>query len=247
VFELDELRLNHYPELRRVALGAFVRRLLGEIGYEPDRVDGAAIIAGDRYSQVCTASSQRLFMFGLWSKGVSYGHGKTDSPRAMVDAIAAFVFERKSVHVMADRIPFVELTSAARAHERGELVEHRWAEYLAWDAETLVKRALLPIVQQASYRSKLRRLFPFVDLCSLHLSRTTGYPYRAIDAWAAPVTRDDGSALGNRLVPGRYEVFVGKPNGARSLGEGDAAWAAETLERAVPDDTGPAVDGTADT
>ena len=233
--EVDELRHVHYPELVRAPLGALVRRLLREIGYEPDRGDGPTIAFGDRYSQVCTASVRRMFMFGLWDKGVSYGHGKTDSPRAMVDAIAAFVFDRKSVDEMVDRFPFIELGAAARAHEQGKLVEHRWAEYLAWNGESAVRRALLPVVQETSRQSKLRGLFPFVSLESLHFSRTTGYPYRAIDAWASPAKRNDA-----------YEVFVGEPTGPRSLGEGDARWTAETLERAVPDDVGPAVDGTAE-
>jgi hypothetical protein len=241
----DESRHGHYPELSRVPLGVFVRRLLREIGYAPDRADGPILAAGDRYSQVCIASVQRLFMFGLWDKGVSYGHGRTDSPRAMVDAIAAFVFDRKSVDAMADRFPFVELTSAARAHERGELVDHRWADYLAWSTDHPLHRALLPVVEEAARRPKLRCLFPFVSLEALHLSLTTGYPYRAVDAWTAPLKHSTGASE-DRFVRGRYEVFVSEPTGPRSLGDGDARWAAETLERVVPDDAGPAVDGTAE-
>jgi hypothetical protein len=235
----------HYPELQRVSLGRFVRRLLRELGYEPDRSEDPKITIGPRYSQVCTASLRRLFMFGLWDRGVSYGHGKTDSPRAMVDAIAAFVFAQKSVDDMTHCFPFVELTDAARAHERGQLVEHRWAEYLGWDASNLVKRALLPVLFEASRRAALRCLFPYVNLQALHFSRTTGYPYRAIDAWTAPVVRS-GPSLAERLAPGLYEVVISDAHGPRSLGYGDARWAADRLEQAVPDGSGPAVNGTAD-
>jgi hypothetical protein len=236
--DLDELRLAHYPELRRTSLGALVRRLLREIGYAPDGGDGATIAHGERYSQVSLATVKRMFVFGLWDRGVSYGHGRTDSPRAMVDALAAFVFDGKCVDDMIHRFPFVELTAAARAHERGELVEHRWGELLASCAESA---PLGPIVLEASRQAKLRALLPFVNLQSLHFSRTTGYPYRAVDTWTRPAMRE-GASLAERIVPGQYEVFSEE----QSLGVGDAAWAAARLGAAVPDDTGPAVDGTAD-
>jgi hypothetical protein len=236
--DLDELRLALYPELHRTSPGALVRRMLREIGYAPDGGDGATITHGERYSQVSLATVRRMFVFGLWDRGVSYGHGRTDSPRAMVDALAAFVFDHKCVDEMLHRFPFVELTAAARAHERGELVEHRWAELLASSAESA---ALGPIVREASGHPKLRALLPFVNLQSLHFSRTTGYPYRAVDAWTRPAMRD-GASLAERVVPGQYEVFSDE----HSLGVGDAAWAAACLAGAVPDHTGPAVDGTAD-
>jgi hypothetical protein len=239
------MNVDHYPELTRVPLGRFVRRLLREIGYDPDRSDEPKITLAHRYSQTCTASVRRLFMFGLWDRGVSYGHGRTDSPRAMVDAIAAFVFERKSVADMLSFFPFVELTDAARAHERGELVEHRWGEFLAWTSTNSVKRAVLPLLLETSRRPKLRRLFPFVSLHSLHFSRTTGYPYREIEAWAAPVVRRD-SAFGDSLEPGRYEVLASGTQGPRSLGTGSVKWAADLVESVVADDVGPAVNGTAD-
>jgi hypothetical protein len=239
------MTLEHYPELHRVPLGRFVRRLLRELGYEPDRLDDPKIALGQRYSQICTASVRRLFMFGLWNQGVSYGHGKTDSPRAMVDAIAAFVFDRKSVDAMSSLFPFVELADAARAHEQEKLVEHRWAEYLAWTTTNVIKRALLPIIQETSQRPRLRTLFPFVSLHSLQFSRTTGYPYRAIDAFAAPIIHRDWS-LAEAIEHGRYEVLVTGQHGPRSLGIGDVVWAADLLETAVPSYVGPAVNGTAD-
>jgi len=237
MFERDELVLERYPELERRTLGGVMREILRELGYEPDRRNDAMIVHRDRGSQISIASVRRMFLFGIWDKGVSYGHGESDSPRAVADAIAAFVFDRRSVAEMESRFPFLTLTSAARAHERGELVEHRWAEYLAWTTEgdNPSQRALLPLVRAASRRTKLRRLFPFVDLLSLRFSRTTGHPYRAVGASAAPVEGELG----------RYEVFVG-PSGTHSLGRGEADWAAATLEDAVADDVGPAVDGTGD-
>ena len=76
--------------------------------------------------QVSTAALERLFLFDLWSQGVSYGHGRTTDPRAMAKVIGEFVIGRSSVHAVSQRFPWFEFEPAARAHEARQLVELRW-------------------------------------------------------------------------------------------------------------------------
>lgn len=151
----------------------------------------------------------------------------------MADAIAAFVCEQKPTKAIEDLFPFVTIAEAARAHERGALVDHRWDECLAWPAGGAGKGALVPLLAAAARRPRLRGLLPFVDLGALRFSRTTGQPYALVGARAV--------AHG----PDRYEVVAGELL-EQSLGTGDAAWAAAALDDALPADVGPAVDATAD-
>lgn len=79
-----ELRPTLYPELESEELGVFVWRLVGEAGYSLEGIStGHALRVGGRTAQTSCAAFVRLFMFDLWSKGVSYANGKTVDPRAI--------------------------------------------------------------------------------------------------------------------------------------------------------------------
>jgi hypothetical protein len=247
-----ELRPTLYPELEREDLAVVVRGLMAEAGYSLDGLGpGYALRRGDRFAQTSCAALERLFLFDLWSKGVCYGAGKTVDPRLMADAIGAFVIGRATIDEMSLRFPFIAFGSGARAHEGGHLVDHCWRERL--ERNDAVGQLLVPLLQACAQRPRLRALFPFTSHDVLFFSRTTGYPYDSMPACARPVY--DPSAKADRyvekFVPNRYEVFVRgdeptQPASAapRTLGTGDADWAAETLEREVPGDWGAAVDGT---
>lgn len=250
-----ELRPTLYPELESEELGVLVMRLVGEAGYSLDGVSaGHGLRVGDRAAQTSRAAFERLFMFDLWSKGVSYATGKTADPRAMADAIGAFVIGRATVDEMERRFPFIELRSDARAHEAGRLVDECWRRRLERNDD--VAQLLGPLLRSCANRPRLRALFPFTSHETLLFSRTTGYPYDAMLTCARPVFDPrvpSGGSYVERFLPGRYEVFIrdAQPTQPselpeRTLGRGDAEWAAAVLEREVPEDWGAAVDGTAE-
>lgn len=244
----SELRPTLYPELQHEAYHALVRRLIVDAGYVLEEGDGFR--AGDRFAQVSHAALERLFMFDLWCKGVCYGQGQTEDPRAMADAIGAFVVGGASVEEMHRRFPWVRFGEVARAHEAGRLVDETWRWRLERSDE--LGQLLRPLIEACARRSRLRALLPFTSLNTLLFSRTTGYPYDSMVACARPV--HDPMRTGRyveQFVPGTYEVFVRSreptapaDRAPQSFGTGDADWAAAALERQVPPSWGPAVDGT---
>lgn len=155
---------------------------------------------------------------------------------------------------MERRYPFIEFNSNARPHEAGRLVDECWRRRLERNDD--VALLLGPLLRSCANRPRLRALFPFTSHEILLFSRTTGYPYDAMVTCARPVfdpQMASGGSFVERFVPGTYEVFLRdtqptQPSElpARTLGRGDAEWAAGVLEGEVPDDWGAAVDGTAE-
>lgn len=242
-----------YPELEREDLNTFVKRLVRERGYATTESGRTySIRVEDRFSQPAHAALERLFLFDLWSKGVCYGNFKIDDPHTMADVIAAFVVERMSIDELERRFPWLGFGAHARAHERGRLVEHVWQARVdsSEPGATPLREVLGPLLRACATRPRLRALLPFTSHDRLLFSRTTGYPYDAMGTYARPATREaDGSASWlDVVVPGRFCVVRRAQDHQveTPLGEGDAAWAAATLEQDVPAGWGPAVDGTSD-
>lgn len=242
-----------YPELQREDLSTLTRRLVVEAGYALDAVEPGSVRVGDRFSQFNHAALERLFLFDLWSKGVCYGDGATADPRIMADAIGAFVIGRATVDEMGRRFPFVRFKEAARAHEAGRLVDQRWQSRL--EASDNLGRILQPLFAACARRPRLRALFPFTSLDTVLFSRTTGFPYDAMNACARPAgdPTQEGRPFIESVLAGRFDVVVrdsdppqATESPPRYLGTGNAEWAAGTLEREVPAHWGAAVDGTAD-
>jgi hypothetical protein len=249
------LRPTLYPELEHEDLPSLVRRLVAMAGYPLEGLAaGRDFHVADRFAQVTCAALERLFLFDLWSKSVSYGACQTDDPRAMADAIGAFVIGRLSVDEMSTRFPWIRFYPTAREHEAGRLVEARWRSYL--EAKSELGELLRSLVEACARRPRLRALFPFTSHETLLFSRTTGYPYDSMAACARPVYEPSSTRRRyvDSFVPGLFEVLVrdsGEPlqpssTAPRSLGKSDAEWAAAALEHEVPPTWHGAIDGTRD-
>ncbi|MFD9034700.1 DUF6193 family natural product biosynthesis protein [Streptomyces sp. NPDC059567] len=112
--------------------------------------------------------------------------------------------------------------------EAGEIVATEWQRILQLSA-----RHIDPAIPHATHaHPSLRELFPMVSHGALYLSRCTQYPWT-----------HDVAALFPR--PGGFHVF--RHSDQKVLGEPDTVEEAVGLIVAnLPDDCGPAIDGTPD-
>jgi hypothetical protein len=196
----------------------------------------AFVREGARQSQMVATLCERNFHVDFWYQGVYYGSGGTSDLTEAASATAAFHLESVSIHQIASRFVWLKPNKQVVSHERGAefFVTECWQDLERWlivDRPPLVDQ-LLPLVLEAARQSDLRRLLPFTSHNRLCFSRTTGYPYSYDCPLAWPV---EGGLF-----------RVGSADEKMVLGEGDAARAAVILAANLPNNCGPAINGTAE-
>jgi pyruvoyl-dependent arginine decarboxylase (PvlArgDC) len=189
----------------------------------------ARVEFGSRFSQIYIAANERLFLFDCWNRGVILAKGSTPRLEELASAIVRWNRSEISIEDLAEEYEFVTPNEMARAYERGEEVETRWAMYLSKDWED--HRDLTEFVAEAASRPELRQLFPYTSMSYFCFSRCTGYPF----------TRDTPYVV--TMSDGKYTVFAPSEE---ILGYGNGAEAAELVVKNLPPNCGPAVAGTAD-
>ena len=194
----------------------------------------AFIGEGSRHSQVVTSLNERNFHIDFWCQGVLYGSGVASDLREVARAAVAFHLEKASISEIAARFVWLKPGQQVASHERGAefFVTQSWQDLGRWlvlDKPSHLD-GLLPLVLEAAKRPELRRLLPFTSMNRLCFSRTTGYPYSYDCPLAWPVKG------GIFRIAAADEQTV--------LGEGDAAGAADLLVASLPQNCGPAINGT---
>jgi hypothetical protein len=198
-----------------------------------------------RSFQMYSAARDQRFHLDFWSKGVYYGRGSCENLTDAAQAVHGWVMENLDMVGMQQRFSFFEPDELGLAHEAGRSVEYQWellqriwieCEQTAADPSLSPR----PLIEAARKHPRLAQLFPYTSLIWLHFSRTTGFPFTT----DCPYAR----AMGN----GRFQVYAplsamaaGQATEDAVIGEGDLDEALALLAAHLPENCGPAVDGTA--
>lgn len=203
-------------------------------------LDVAVVSAGTRSAQVALGTDDRRPSVDLQCQGVSYGSGTPSTFEELAKGVVAFVREAAPVATLRSQFPWVRIADGALAHEKGPeaYVSHVWkalSARLEKEPRGSPFRLLTPLVEEARGRPRLRALMPFFTADRrLGFSRTTGAPY------------PEECPTAKAMKEGRFSVFGAFPSG-HTLGEGDAARAADVIEANLPTGITRAVHGTAHT
>ncbi len=225
---------------------------------------------GVRSSQTQLGGGRRLFLIDFWSQGVMFGSGSSENLSDIARAIHMWIVEKSSIERMSKLFKFFSPTEDGIAHEAGSYVELQWKglletwyanenpfkirtrkqlfsflfsyslpqklrftrEYFYYLFRGNRKYSPIPVIKAAMKKPELRQLFPYTSLIRLCFSRTTGYPF----THDCPVIEP----LGN----GKHRVYM--PISQEIIGEGTADEAVDMVVKNLPQDCGPAVNGTAD-
>ena len=197
-----------------------------------DLPEYARVQSEDRFSQIYVASEERAFWFDIWAKGICLGSGSSPDIDMVVSAIDAWISERTTLSSIATRFPFVSIPQSSYEVEKGRITEVRWQKYLAnLEDPDIQLKPLVDFIQAAADEPVLRKLFPFTSMYWFCFSRCTGYPY----------TNDCPTVTGDS--PGTYIVEY---RDGRKFGGLDADAAVRAVIAGLPEDCGPAVEGTAE-
>ncbi|MEV0582870.1 DUF6193 family natural product biosynthesis protein [Nonomuraea sp. NPDC050310] len=183
----DDLTRRLYPDV--VAAGGLAEALtqaatgldLGEIQKDPSDPwtwTGVPSLADGREPYTINLGAEERWFIGQgWSRGAQLISGSTPSLAETARAANAWRRGRPLAEIRA-AAPFIEVSDLAFAHERGPehavTVKWRLVREQARDAPADGVRAL---VEAAHTEPRLRQLFPFLSMWSLHFSTCTGYPF----------------------------------------------------------------------
>lgn len=187
-----------------------------------------------RFCQMYVVARERLFSFDFWTMGVSYGKGLCSDLNEAAHAIHFWITEAPDIPAMQNRFSFFVPSEQALADEAGKAVDHQWAGLLTrWSKPPDATHPTSPLrlIQAASQQAKLRQLFPFTSMNSLHFSRTTGYPFTSDCPFAIPIGDD------------RFRAYS---SGGEPIGEGNVDEVIAMLIANLPVDCGPAVNSAAE-
>ena len=187
---------------------------------------GARIENDHRHTSILIGIQERVFLIEFWAQGVMMAQGSTVDLHEATEAAYGW-HTGSSLRELRAAWPFVNFGTLAEAHERGDAPQVKWQ--ILHDSPHLPE--LHPLVDAAMAQPRLRALFPYTSLATLHLSRCTGYPYTTDLPYVQP------------LSDGRFQVV--EPAGLHHTAVG-AAEAVALLLAALPHDCGPAVAGTAE-
>lgn len=180
--------------------------------------------AGDRFSQVYLAKTERLFLVDFWEKGVCLANANTPALPDLARVIHAWNGRRRTLEEIG-----IEPNPGAQSFIDGTEIEDCWAVLLR-EEPNRGEWPLLPFLAEAAKQPVLRGLFPYMSMMALCFSRCTGYPYTGDCPVVIPVG------------PGRYRVM---DRAQKMLGEGSAAEAVQFVLSHLPPECGRAVKGTA--
>ena len=187
------------------------------------------VARGVRFSQTYMAAEERLFLFDFWRDGVHLANGRTPDLTEVATLIDLWVGKECDLSELRKQ-PCVSVDDNADAYDQGTEVEDRWTSYVNNIHESFPE--LQPFVKLAAQRPQLRQLFPYTSLNRFCFSRCTGYPFTQDTPFVHP------------QLDGTYNVVSAT---GKTIGNGDAEYAVETVIAYLPPGCGPAVGGTAET
>jgi hypothetical protein len=169
-------------------------------------------------------------------------YGSTAKSIEAAQAVYLWVKEKSSINTMQNNFTFFTPTEAGKAHEAGTYIEYQWQKLIAnwkeWE-KFLPEHFTSPrlLIEVAIKRPQLRMLFPWTSHNTLHFSCTTGYPFTWDCPYAVPLGNDKYMAFTKETIGKKYRCEI--------IGEGPPNEVIEMLINHLPQDCGPAVDGTA--
>jgi hypothetical protein len=193
-----------------------------------------------RFSQVMLAQQCRAFHTDLWDRGLPYGSGWALELADAAALITAFVGRGGSAEDVARDFPWFEMRMSTADHEAGRLAGRHWSALLR-NANPGVA-GLDELIDAASRNESLRQLNPYISMNRLCFSRTTGIPYSRDCPFAYPVTEGGLRGPVASFRVSRWDV----DDADVTLGDGSLDEAIRLLADNLPQECGPAVDGTAD-
>lgn len=196
----------------------------------------ARIEKGSKFSQVCLAADEKLYLPDFWRNGVCLAHARTDDILDLAKVIDFWLNHDISTGELAEKFGFVQPNENAKAFDENKEVEYTWNLILQDES----RADLRDFIRLAIRDEVLNKLFPFTSLHTLCFSRCTGYPYDTHDLPdITPKKLENNSQLAN-------SVFVVKKNRNEYIGEGSAAEALKIVKAHLPANIQPAIKGTAD-
>ncbi len=252
-----------YPELRNAGglsnainleltkLNSFLRVTI-EDNHTKIPVVYARVENGNKFSQICIASEEKLYLPDFWRDGVCLAHGSTKSISELVKAVVYWLTQNVSTHELAKQFNFVKPSDKAEIFDANKEVEFTW-NFLIAEGDSL---GLKEFVNLASNNEILNKLFPFTSLYTLCFSRCTGYPYDTKDLPSVtPVeyshfvmskgTNEYAKISQTNSIP-NSKIYVVTKNKTQYIGQGNALEALKIVLENLPKEIEPARKGTAD-
>jgi hypothetical protein len=188
-----------------------------------------------RSAVVCVAADARQFSFDFWDRGVRLADGGAEDLRMTARAIDRWVSSECSTGTLSAEFTCVRVEPDSAMHERGEVVERRWQQYLEYLPEHCPE--LKEFLIAAAAHPKLRQLFPFTSVGHFCFSRCTSYPFTR----DLPEVWPDLPFGAPPDAPVKYSVFGDR---VKDRGPFTAEEAVKAVVAALPPNCGPAVQGT---
>lgn len=212
----------------------------------------ARVENGKKFSQICIASEETLYLSDFWRDGVCLAHASTNSISELVKAVDYWLTQNVSTYELAKQFNFVKPGDKAEIFDANKEVEFTWNFLVAEDDSLGLKE----FVKLASNNEILNKLFPFTSLYTLCFSRCTGFPFDTKDLPSvtpvefAHFVMSKGSAEYAKIrttdtVP-NSKIYVVTKNRTQYIGEGNAPEVLKIVLDSLPIDIGPARKGTAD-
>lgn len=240
--ELSADLADLYPEVGQAgSLQAALQTAVDHAGYPLTvlaerapgwRLTGALVTDAGRHTSTLMGVQERAFLMAFWERGVHMAKGTTTDLAAAAKAVSLWQ-SGATLRELQSASSFVRYGTLAEAYESGNPVETMWKSY----RETRATHIDHELIEAAYAQPRLRALFPFTSHYTLCLSRCTRFPF----------THDLPVIAPDRV--GRYRVsWPTRSLGGRALiGETDNPHDAAALVAShLPDNCGPAIDGTAD-
>ena len=249
-----------YPELKKagglpIALNIELVKINSKFRVSDDDdlgklpVTYARVQNGNKFSEVCIAAKEKLYLTDFWRDGVCLANASTNNIADLAKVVNFWLDQNASTQELADQYSFVKLKGKAKAFDENNEVEYTWNCLLLDDGLNLHE-----FVNLASKDDVVNKLFPFTSLYTLCFSRCTGYPY---DTYNLPnVTPKQFEQFVNRQYRNQEVVvnnsqtleslFVVTKNKNEYLGEGNAEEALKIVKSNLPFDIKPAIKGTAE-
>ena len=177
---------------------------------------------GIRHSQLLIAAEKRAFLVDFWHDHIQYGTGSVESLDVVASAITRFVHGMANIDAMGREFPWFNATTSGVHHERGDLTEYIWQEYLAKRKDALPHPDLGALIKEAASQPELRPLVVYTSLSLLCLTKEH-YPGGKAVVLAEPLGR------------GRFKVSSAQAaiDESHLLGEGDARYCAGIMAEFV--------------
>ncbi|QIS11556.1 DUF6193 family natural product biosynthesis protein [Nocardia arthritidis] len=231
-----------YPEVAvagslDLVLQAELRRVGFDLAVVPSespgwRYVGATVRNDRRYVSILLAIKERWFSLQFWERGVMMASGGTVELDAAAGAVGLWQ-SGATLRDLRNGWSFVRYSELAEAYEHGDPVAVTWKSY----RRTRASHIDHDLIEAAYAQPRLRVLFPFTSHESLRLSRCTRFPYSRDLPVIWPL-KDGRYRVVRQGIPHREPVELGlvdTPDEAVAL-----------LVAHLPDNCGPAIDGTAE-